>query len=96
MIADYRALTASINTELDDIRGDDRFDECLDPDPRRWASAQAFARRLRDEHASNGIVYPSVRNPQGVAIAAFWPDVVGPATPGKQYGYHWTGERVDR
>lgn len=96
MIADYRVLTAAIIAELDDIRENGRFDEYLDPDPRHWGRAQAFARTLRDEHASNGIVYPSVRHPLGGAIAAFWPDVVGPATPGQQYGYHWNGERVDR
>ena len=40
-------------------------------------------------------MYPSVRWPQGEAIGAFWPDVVGIPVQGRHVRYRWNGTRVD-
>ena len=91
--ADYRELIGSVVSDFHDIRHDDRFADMLDPDD--YASPQKLARQLRDEHTSNGIVYPSVRYPGGEAIAAFWPNVVAIPIQGRHLNYRWNGERVD-
>jgi hypothetical protein len=93
--ADFRELVGSVDAQLHDLRTDTRFAACLDPDPARYPVSQALARRLRDEHGSNGIVYPSVRHARGTAIAAFWPNVVSIPVQGRHLSYRWNGERAD-
>ena len=90
---DFRELVGAIDHGFHNLRGDDRFDDCLDPDS--YGVSQTLGRRLRDE-GSDGIVYPSVRYPAGDAVAAFWPDTVGIPAQGRHFRYSWTGERVDR
>ncbi len=91
--ADYRELIGSIDAELHDLRNAVAYAFALDADD--YGEAQALARELRRNHASNGIVYPSVRHPGGEAIAAFWPDVVGIPVQGRHLCYRWDGNRVD-
>jgi hypothetical protein len=93
--ADFRELVGRLDAELHDLRRDARFADCLDPDPARYPVSQALARTLRDAHASDGIVYPSVRWPKGFAAAAFWPDVVGLPVQGRHLSYRWNGARAD-
>lgn len=93
--ADFRELIGRLDAELHDLRDGSRFAECLDPDPANYAVPQALAKRLRDAHASDGIVYPSVRYPKGPSVAAFWPDVVGIPVQGRHLCYRWDGERAD-
>ena len=61
---------------------------------KRYAAPQAFAAELRAA-GSDGIVYPSLRNPGGTCLAAFWPDVVSVARQADHYRYHWNGTRID-
>ena len=91
--ADYRELVGSLDTHLHDLRLAGAFDAQLDADD--YTAAQSLALQLRDQHASNGIVYPSVRYPTGEAVAAFWPDVVGVPIQGRHLCYRWDGRRVD-
>ena len=91
--ADYRELVGHLDSDLHDLRGPPAFDAELDAVD--YAAARSLARVLRDGHASNGIVYPSVRHPAGEAVAAFWPDVVGIPVPGRRLCYRWDGRRVD-
>jgi hypothetical protein len=93
--ADFRELVGRIDAELHDLRGDERFADCLDPDPARYPVPQALAKQLRSAHASDGIVYPSVRYRGGSAVAAFWPDVVGIPVQARHLCYRWNGERAD-
>ena len=44
---------------------------------------------------SDGIVYPSVRNPGGTCFVAFYPDVMAPPVQGRHISYHWNGSRID-
>ena len=91
--ADYRELIGTVHTSLHDLRGDLQFATALDPT--NYAPSQVLARRLRDAENSNGIIYPSVRYPEGEAIAVFWPDVVSIPTQGRHLCYRWDGNHVD-
>lgn len=91
--ADYRELIGAIDASLHDLRGDEQFETALDPTD--YAPAQMLARRLRDTQNSDGIIYPSVRYPEGEAIAVFWPDAVSIPTQGRHVCYRWDGNHVD-
>ena len=87
----FRELVGSLDAALHDLRCDD-FEGALRPDDHR--AGQDLARHLRTE-GSAGLVYPSVRCPDGEAVALFWPDVAGVPVQGRHYAYHWDGARVD-
>lgn len=91
--ADYRELVGGMDAELHDLRGAEVFQGALDPGD--YTAGQALAAELRENQASNGIVYPSVRYPRGEAVAAFWPDVVGIPEQRRHLCYRWDGRRVD-
>ncbi|MEM7570446.1 MAG: RES family NAD+ phosphorylase [Pseudomonadota bacterium] len=91
-VAQMRELVGAIKAELDDLRGQPAFADCLDPDD--YDASQAFTRSLRAS-GSDGVVYPSVRDPGGTCVAAFWPDVVGLPVQGRHLSYHYNGTRID-
>ena len=91
--SEFRELIGSVDSHLHDLRDDDSFAPCLDPDD--YAAAQTLAAELRAE-GSDGIVYRSVRFPEGDCIAAFWPDVVAIPVQGRHLAYHWDGARVNQ
>ena len=94
--ADFRERLSGIDADLHDLRDTAACEAALDADD--YAAAQSLARELRWNHASNGLVYPSVRYTQhsgGAAMAAFWPDVAGLPVPGRHLCYRWDGRRVD-
>ncbi len=64
--------------------------------PDDWSPAQTFGATARADGA-DGIIYPSVRHPAGLAAAIFWPDCVKrPVTQARQFRYHWDGARMSR
>ncbi len=91
--SEFRELVGSLDARLHDIRDDERFADCLDPDDYR--AGQALARALRSAGA-DGLVYPSVRYRRGDCLAAFWPDVVPIPRQGRHLAYHWNGKAVDQ
>ncbi|MEQ8750342.1 MAG: RES family NAD+ phosphorylase [Amphiplicatus sp.] len=93
MTADFRELVGAAKASVHDIRRDERFADCLDPDD--YGAAQRLGKTLRDEHDSDGIVYRSVRHPKGFALAAFWPDVVSLPQQARHLAYRWNGDEVD-
>ncbi len=90
-IAEMRELLGAVDTDLIDLRIA-RPADLLDPDS--YAASQAFARQERAKGAE-GIVYPSVRQPGGECIAAFWPNSVGMPRQARHFRYHWDGQRID-
>ena len=90
--SDFRELAGWLDAHLHDLRRDERFAPCLDPDD--YAPSQALSRELRADGA-DGLVYPSVRYPDGDCLAAFWPDIVPIPTEGRHLSYHWNGAAVD-
>jgi hypothetical protein len=89
-ISEARQLIGSIDADLIDIRGPG-FEALLNPDD--YQPSQAFGREQKAAEA-NGIVYPSVRDPGGACIAAFYPDVVGAPVQADHFRYYWDGEAV--
>jgi hypothetical protein len=91
--AQYRELKAHIGGSLHDLRGEG-FSEYLDRD--NWLHSQALAASLRAS-LSNGIVYPSVRWPEGQAAALFWPDLIQlPIIQARSLQFHWDGSRMTK
>lgn len=90
-ISDVRELVGRIDAKLHDLRGGS-FEALLDPGS--YAESQVFARTLR-KSGSDGIAYPSVRNPGGQCVAVFWPDVPEIPVQDRHFRYHWDGERID-
>jgi RES domain len=91
--AQYRELTARISGSLHDVRGEG-FEGCLAPDD--WREAQSLAVSLRGS-GSDGVVYRSVRWPEGQAAALFWPDCITlPIRQARTLHYHWDGNRMTR
>ncbi len=86
----FRELIGTVSANLHNLRGGG-FSACLNPDS--YVDSHKLAANLRAA-GSDGIVYPSVRFPEGEAIAAFYPDVVTPPVQGRHLRYHWDGTRV--
>ena len=87
-----RELVGSVDARLHDLRRSDAYGDCLNPD--QYVVSQSLARQLRAS-GSNGLVYPSVRDPAGECLAAFWPDVIGVPVQGRHLAYHFDGQVID-
>ena len=92
-VSDFRELVGTIDASLHDVRGDAYYAPLLDPDD--YVASQALAIDLWSA-GSDGIVYPSVRFPDGDCVAAFWPDVVDIPIQGRHLAYHWDGTCVNQ
>ncbi|WP_439576997.1 RES family NAD+ phosphorylase [Elioraea sp.] len=89
----FRELVLELDAGLHDLRGGDAgVAPALDPDD--YGPAQALGRALRTG-GSDGVVYPSVREPGGECAGLFYPDVVRNPVQGRHLDYHWDGTRVD-
>lgn len=89
----FREIVMSVGADLHDLRptaGEPV--PALDPDS--YVASQALARTLRGS-GSDGIAYPSVRQPGGECVALFYPDCASNPSQGRHLDYHWDGERVD-
>ena len=88
----FREVLLDIQGDLHDLRGDHPvYAEALDPSD--YQKAQELGERLHA--ASDGLVYPSVRNPTGECVGLFYPDLASNAIQGAHFDYHWNGTRVD-
>lgn len=92
-VSDIRELVGTIDALLHDVRGDASYTPVLDPED--YAASQGLAIDLWSA-GSDGIVYPSVRYPEGDCVAVFWPDVIGIPVQGRHLAYHWDGARVNQ
>lgn len=89
--SDFRVLVgADVDLDLHDAS---EVADVLDPED--YAAAQKLGADLRRD-GSNGVVYPSVRAPEGMCIGVFWPDLLSPPVQGDAYEFHYDGARVDR
>lgn len=87
-----RMLVGSVDAQFHDIRDQAVWRACYhDQD---YSKSQALGVALRTDD-SDGVVYQSVRDPQGECFAAFWPDVVGIPTQERHVTLHWDGEQFD-
>jgi RES domain-containing protein len=90
---DYAELIADFFGAFHDLRSVDRSTQpALHDDPTvAYAAGQAFAKRLRTEAASNGIVYPSARHAGGTCLVAFRPDLIQNLRQGGIWRLEWQG-----
>ena len=92
MDVDMRAISASLDADLHDLRGlGKRGQALLDPDD--YAAPQAFARHLRAA-GSWGVVFPSVRHADGMCVGVFRPKALRHARSGAHIALHWDGSRI--
>lgn len=89
--SDFRELIGTLDSDLHDVSEGSGFEEIHHPND--YAASQALGAELR-ANSSNGILYSSVRYPEGLAVALFWPDVAGIPTQGQHYSYFWNGTSV--
>ena len=82
-----------VEAALHDLRGGDpAFGPALDPD--RYTESQRLGAGLHSA-ASEGLVYPSRRDPEGECAALFYPDLAVDPVQARHLDYHWDGARVD-
>ena len=84
----YQALLADFSAPFHDLRGADAWQDCLAPDS--YCASQALAADLL-EAGSMGVIYPSVRHPEGTNLACFRPALVGNVRKGHAYRLTWAG-----
>jgi RES domain-containing protein len=72
-VSPYIDYFADFRHEFHDIRGDPDFVDCLDPNS--YTTSQTLGLKLLTS-GSAGIVYPSVRDKDGLCIACFRPPLV--------------------
>lgn len=84
----YDDYVADFSAEFHDIRADQRFSRCLDPDS--YVTSQRLAENLL-EAGSLGVVYPSVRRKGGTCVACFRPALVTNVRKAASYRLRWSG-----
>src|ERR1700730_5342550 len=92
-VTDYAELIADFFGAFHDLRSADFIAHpALQADPTMaYPAGQSLARQLRQEAASNGIIYPSVRHAGGICLAAFRPDLVQNLRQGGIWRLEWQG-----
>jgi hypothetical protein len=89
----FRELSLDVEGRLHDLR---HSDPALAPalDPESHGAGQALGRALRAA-GSDGVVYPSARDPGGECAGLLYPDLARNPLQGRHLDYHWDGSRVD-
>jgi hypothetical protein len=89
----FREIVLDVKARLHDLRGNDPIHSpALAPDD--YSVSQHLGVRLRAA-GSEGLVYPSVRFPEGECVGLFYPDLAENPIQGRHLDYHWNGTRVD-
>lgn len=88
----FREISLDVNAVLHDLNTLGATTPVLAPDDYR--AGQALGAALRRQN-SDGVVYPSVRQPGGECAGLFYPDGATAATQGRHLDYHWDGASVD-
>ncbi len=91
---EMRVFKGTMEKPLLDVRGAE-FSWLLNPDPDAYAASQNFGADIKRRNAW-GMVYPSVRNPNGQCVAALRPPAVSLPVQSKLLAYHWNGIRISR
>ncbi len=89
---DLRWLQADLMDKLHDLRGQGALRPAV-YDPDRYGTAQDLGRALRAS-GSPGIVYDSVRRPQGQCAAVFKPRSLSNARAAGHIALHWDGRAI--
>lgn len=87
----YQSLLADFSATFHDLRGQPRFEACLDP--ASYIASQELAATLLDA-GSMGVIFPSTRRAEGTNLACFRPALVGNVRKGAAYRLTWRGTPV--
>jgi len=88
-----RLYTVEANGKVADLREASRAEpRIVDPDD--YGYAQGVGRQLRADGV-HGILYPSVRHPAGVCLAAFRTGVLRNCLHAAYLEYNWSGRAID-
>jgi hypothetical protein len=91
---EMRVYLADFRARFHDIRANRRaWQSVYDPDD--YSAGQALGRRLL-ETGSNGVIYRSVRDPEGECLACFRPPLVRNPRSGGHYEFRWEGSPEPR
>jgi hypothetical protein len=88
---DLRWNQADLLDKMHDLRGQGASMPAV-YDPERYGASQDLGCALRSQ-GGQGIVYDSVRRPQGQCAAVFKPRALGNAHAVGHIGLHWDGRR---
>ncbi len=89
----FREIILDVTADLHDLREPGRaLAAALDPDD--YTAGQSLGRAVR-QAGTDGLVYPSVRYPEGICAGLFYPDLGSNVRQGRHLDYHWNGKRVD-
>jgi len=90
-IVEYAEMFASFAGEFVDLRSAIPQPPCLDPDPAvGYPAGNALAELARGQ-GHNGIIYPSVRDPDGTCLVALFPHAVQSVAQGDVIRITWSG-----
>jgi len=89
---DLRWLHADMMDKLHDLRGQGASMTAV-YDPDHYGASQDLSRALRSQ-GSPGLVYDSVRRPQGQCVAVFKPRALSNARTAGHIGMHWDGRAI--
>ena len=89
----YQSLLADFSASFHDLRGQQRYQACLDP--ASYIASQDLAAILL-EAGSMGVIFPSVRHASGTNLACFRPALVGNVRKGGAYRLTWQGTPTPR
>jgi hypothetical protein len=90
-LADFTGSFHDLRAESASEGKQGQFEACLDP--ASYVASQKLAVELMN-HASLGVIYPSVRRAGGTCIACFQPSVVSNVRKGSRFLLTWTPNRV--
>jgi len=89
----FREIVLDVDLTAHDLRGGGgTFAQALDPGDH--TAGQELGAALRAA-GSDGIVWPSCRQPGGECVGLFYPDRASRPIQGRHLDYHWNGTRVD-
>jgi hypothetical protein len=89
----FREIVLDVEAHLHDLRGSDPIHSSAFAHD-DYSASQHLGARLRAA-GSEGLVYPSVRFPEGECVGLFYPDLAKNPIQGRHLDYHWNGMRVD-
>lgn len=87
-----REYLSTIRKPLLDITHN-RYEELFNPDPAYYSTSQEFGKKIHEEKHW-GLLYPSIRNPNGLCMAIFRPPALTIPTQGCHLRYIWDGQRI--
>jgi RES domain-containing protein len=91
MMSQQRVYLSDLTGQLIDLCGQSNAQGLLTPDS--WTAGQVFGRQAWQDQ-TDGIVYPSVRDPEGECAAVLRPPALSATRQGRHLGYDWDGQRI--